>query len=58
MLNDFRHYAPTCFIFGRDAEMKIGETLAGDGVKTVLLCRSSDEFLIKTGLLGRVTASG
>lgn len=55
MLNDFRHYSPTCFIFGRDAELKIGQTLAGDGVKTVLLCRSSDEFLVKTGLLGRVT---
>lgn len=54
MLHDFRHYVPTCFQFGKDAELKIGEALAGDGVKTVLLCRSSDAFLEKTGLLSRV----
>lgn len=54
MLRDFRHCVPTCFIFGENAELKIGEQLGKDGVKKVLLCRSSDKFLFETGLMDRV----
>lgn len=55
MLNDFKYYVPTRFTFGRDAETQIGRLLAEDGIRKVLLCRSSDDFLKKTGLLDRVT---
>lgn len=54
MLNDFKYYVPTRFTFGKDAEMQIGSVMAEDGIRKVLLCRSSDEFLKKTGLLDRV----
>lgn len=54
MLNDFKYYVPTRFIFGRDAEAQTGKVLADDGIRNVLLCRSSDDFLKKTGLLDRV----
>ncbi len=54
MLNNFRHCTPTCFIFGENAECRIGEQLAADGIKKVLLCRSSDKFLFETGLMDRV----
>lgn len=54
MLKDFQYYVPTRFHFGHDAELGVGEALAADGVKTVLLCRSSDAFLETTGLLGRI----
>ncbi len=54
MFQDFNHCIPTCFVFGRDAESQVGSRLAADGVKRVLLCRSSDRFLFETGLLERV----
>ena len=57
MLNDFSICISTCFVFGHDAETRVGERLEADGIKKVLLCRSSDSFLFETGLLDRVKKS-
>ena len=57
MLHDFEHCVPSRFIFGEGAENRIGAYLARDGTKKVLLCRSSDSFLVETGLLDRVKVS-
>lgn len=57
MLQDFVHAVPTRFTFGHDAEMRVGQALASDGIQTVLICRSSDAFLKATGLLDRITGS-
>lgn len=54
MFSDFQYYIPTHFIFGHNAEHRVGEMLAKDEIKNVLICRSSDAFLETTGLLGRI----
>ena len=55
MLQDFKYYIPTHFVFGKDAEAQVGAALSEDGIKKVLICRSSDAFLKTTGLLDRIT---
>ena len=54
-MNDFRYYAPTEVVFGKDAERKTGECAARYGSRALLVYgRGSAE---KNGLLERVTAS-
>ena len=55
VLQDFKYYIPTHFVFGKDAEAQVGAALSEDGIKKVLICRSSDAFLKTTGLLDRIT---
>ena len=55
VLQDFKYYIPTHFVFGKDAEARVGAALSEDGIKKVLICRSSDAFLKTTGLLDRIT---
>lgn len=57
MLRDFEHCVPSRFVFGQSAENRIGEYLQKDGTRKVLLCRSSDRFLVENGLLARVRDS-
>ena len=54
-MNDFRYYAPTEIVFGRDAEYKTGEYAAKYGRRALLVYgRGSAE---KSGLLGRIAGS-
>ena len=54
-MNDFRFFAPTEVVFGKDAENKTGECAARYGSRALLVYgRGSAE---KNGLLERVTAS-
>ena len=52
---DFRFYAPTEVIFGRDAEDKTGEVAATYGKRALLVYGKGS--VVKSGLLDRVTAS-
>lgn len=55
-MNDFSYYNPTRIEFGRDKENSIGELLAHDGIKRVLLVYGTGSIK-KNGLHQRVLAS-
>lgn len=55
-MNDFSYYNPTRIEFGRDKENTIGELLAHDGIKRVLLVYGTGSIK-KNGLYQRVIAS-
>lgn len=55
-MNAFTYYNPTRIEFGRDKENTIGELLAHDGIKRVLLVYGTGSIK-KNGLYGRVLAS-
>lgn len=56
MIEDFTYYTPTKVVFGRGAESKTGELVAGLGCKKTLLhCGGGSAE--RTGLLGRIRAS-
>ncbi len=55
-MNDFSYYNPTRIEFGRDKENTIGELLAYDGIKRVLLVYGTGSIK-KNGLYERVIAS-
>ena len=54
MLLDFDYHLSTYFIFGKDAEKRVGTELVKDGAKTVLVHHDSGQFLYDSGLLDRV----
>ena len=54
-MQDFRFYAPTEVIFGRDAEDKTGEAAARFGARALLVYGRGSA--VKSGLLDRVKAS-
>ena len=54
-MNDFRYYAPTEVVFGKDAERKTGECAARYGSRALLVYGKGS--VVKSGLLERVTAS-
>ena len=51
MLQDFTICINTDFVFGRDAQRKVGEKLTGLGVKKVLIHHDNGKFLYDTNLL-------
>ena len=51
MLLDFEHWLYTNFIFGKDAEKRVGAELKKDGAHTVLVHHDSGKFLYDNGLL-------
>lgn len=51
MLQDFEFCLSTHFIFGKDAEKRVGEMLAKAGATTVLLHHGSGKYLYDSGLL-------
>ncbi len=55
-MNDFQFYYPANVTFGRDAELKVGETAKTYGSK-VLLHYDAGDFLEESGLLARVRES-
>lgn len=56
MIEDFTYYTPTKVVFGRGAESKTGELVAGLGCKKTLLHYGGGSAE-RTGLLGRIRAS-
>ena len=54
-MNDFKYYAPTEILFGRDAESRTGEAAARFGSRALLVF--GRESAVKSGLLERVAAS-
>jgi hypothetical protein len=54
-MENFRFYAPTEVIFGKDAESKTGEAAARFGKKALLVYGKNS--VVKSGLLGRVEKS-
>lgn len=56
MIEDFIYYTPTKVVFGRGAESKTGELVAGLGCKKTLLHYGGGSAE-RTGLLGRIRAS-
>ena len=54
-MNDFKFFAPTEVIFGRDTESKTGECAAKYGSRALIVYGKGS--VIKSGLLDRVTAS-
>lgn len=54
-MDNFRYFAPTEVIFGRDAEDQTGEVAARYGTKALLVY--GKESVVKSGLLKRVTDS-
>ena len=54
-MNDFRFYAPTEVVFGKDAESKIGECSAKYGKRALIVYGKGS--VERSGLLARVTAS-
>ncbi|MBR4798683.1 MAG: iron-containing alcohol dehydrogenase [Clostridia bacterium] len=54
-MNDFRYWAPTEVVFGRNAEDKTGEYAAKYGKRALLVY--GRESAVKSGLLGRVADS-
>lgn len=55
-MNDFTYYSPTEFVFGRDAETKIGSYAAAHGYKRALVVYGGGSA-VRSGLLGRVESS-
>lgn len=55
-MENFEFISPTRFVFGREAETKVGSTLAQQGTKKVLL-HFGGQSAQKSGLIGRVKAS-
>ena len=53
-MNDFELCLSTQFIFGKDAEKKVGATLASAGASKVLVLHDSGQFLYDSGLLAAV----
>ncbi len=53
---DFNYYTPTKIIFGRGAEKKVGELVAEQGCKKVLIHYGSGSAL-RSGLIDRIKAS-
>ena len=56
MIEDFTYYTPTKVVFGRGAENKTGELVAGLGCKKTLLHYGGGSAE-RTGLLGRIRES-
>ena len=54
-MNEFRFYAPTEVVFGKDVENKTGETAVKYGKKALLVY--GKESVVKSGLLSRVQNS-
>lgn len=54
MLKDFNYCVHTQFIFGKDAEKRVGTEIAKFGAKKVLIHHDSGKFLYDTGLLENV----
>jgi alcohol dehydrogenase YqhD (iron-dependent ADH family) len=54
-MENFKFYAPTEVIFGKDVENQTGETAAKYGKKALLVY--GKESVVKSGLLGRVEKS-
>lgn len=54
-MNEFRFYAPTEVVFGKDVENKTGETAVKYGKKALLVY--GKESVVKSGLLSRVQKS-
>ena len=54
-MDNFRYFAPTEVIFGRDTEDQTGEAAARYGTKALLVY--GKESVVKSGLLKRVTDS-
>ena len=54
-MNDFRFYAPTEVVFGRNAEEKTGEYAAKYGARALIVYGRGS--VVKSGLLARVEAS-
>ncbi len=54
-MNDFKYYAPTEVVFGKDAESRTGETAARYGSRALLVY--GRESAVKSGLLAKVAAS-
>lgn len=57
MLKDFDFCLSTHFIFGKDAELKVGDTIKANGASTVMLLHDPGEFLYTSGLLSRVMSN-
>lgn len=55
-MENFEFMSPTCFVFGRAAEEKVGEKLAERGAQRVLL-HFGGQSAERSGLLGRIRAS-
>lgn len=55
-MNDFNFYSPTRFVFGRGACDRMGETLAAQGWKRVLVVYGQGS-VVRTGTLERVLSS-
>ena len=54
MLQNFEHCLYTNFIFGKDAEKRVGTELVNRGAKTVLVHHDSGQFLYDSGLLENI----
>ncbi|MBE5780363.1 MAG: iron-containing alcohol dehydrogenase [Clostridiales bacterium] len=54
MLQNFEQHIHTKFIFGKDAEKRVGTEIAAFGVKKVLIHHDSGQFLYDSGLLDAV----
>ena len=55
-MEDFEFVSPTHFVFGHNAESKVGPMLAERGARKVLL-HYGGQSAIKSGLIDRVCAS-
>lgn len=55
-MNNFEFYIPTKVIFGKDAELKVGETIKSFGGHKVLV-HYGDTFLQTTGMLDKIHSS-
>lgn len=53
-MNNFDFYPSTHFVFGDDADKKVGAVIAADGAKTVLIIHDGGQFLYDSGLLEQV----
>jgi alcohol dehydrogenase YqhD (iron-dependent ADH family) len=56
MIKDFNFYAPTRVVFGRESEKKIGQLVAANGGKKVLIHYGGGSA-VRSGLIDRVKAS-
>lgn len=55
-MNDFTFYTPTKYVFGRNAENKVGQLAAQNGWKKVMIVYGGGSA-VRSGLLDRVKAS-
>ena len=55
-MNNFEFYSPTCFVFGKENENKVGEYVQRFGGSKVLIHYGGGS-VVRSGLLDRVKAS-